>query len=220
MSKGKRADPGPGDVQAPDASTLSLPSPDVEPDEAGGAVAPPAESPPLAVDEGAEEPEARVLAEMESRLRRVSSAYQELQSEMSAFRERTERLQDERERHQRARVVTTVFEPMQNLRRSIEALSRMEVPAEVIQGFQLILEQFQAALKDLGLEEISTAGVPFDPGLHEALATVDVPMAGMDGMVVQVFDVGYRIGTHLVQPARVVIGRYREVADPPTPGEE
>jgi molecular chaperone GrpE len=166
---------------------------------------------PDAVPDDVVEPD-QVLADLEHRLRRLSSAYQQLQSEMAAARDRSERLQAENERHVKARVVTTVFEPVQNLRRSIEALSHTGLPPEVIQGLGLVLTQFQTALGELGLEEISTSGVPFDPNLHEALATVDVPMAAMDGMVVQVFDAGYRIGSQLVQPARVIVGRYHEEA--------
>jgi len=207
MSKGKSGDHGAAVAHGPDAP--------VTPSPAGVTDAEPVETAPAAASAAAEaedvtdDPAARALEEMEARLRRVSSAYQQLQGEMAAFRERTERLEAENERRQRARVVTSVFEPVQNLRRSIEALARMDLPPDVVQGFDLVLGQFQAALHDLGLEEISTAGIPFDPTLHEALATVDVPMPAMDGMVVQVFDTGYRIGTHLVQPARVIVGRYR-----------
>ena len=146
--------------------------------------------------------------EIEARLRQVSSAYVALQGEMQAFRERNERLQEERDRRRRGEVVTAMFEPVQNLRRSLDAWGRLDLPADATQGLSLVLEQFQAALRKLGLEEIAAAPVPFDPNIHDAICTMPVQHAALDGHVIQVFEAGYRVGTVVIQAARVIIGRY------------
>jgi molecular chaperone GrpE len=150
------------------------------------------------------------LTDLEARLRAVSSAYRDKQREFSEFRERNERLREETNRVLKGEVVTVVFEPVQNLRRSIEAIGRMGVGDEVRQGLAMVFEQFMTALRKLGLEEIRAEGLPFDPGLHEALASMPVPEASLDGKVIQVFDAGYRIGSQVIQPARVVVGTWRE----------
>ena len=50
--------------------------------------------------------------------------------------------------------------------------------------------------------------MPFDPNLHEALSVVPVAEAEQDGMVIEVFSAGYRVGSRLLKPARVIIGRH------------
>lgn len=166
------------------------------------------EAPSGAAVEGAPTPD------LEARLRMVSAAYQKLLDEMEQYRQRMERLQEERDRRRKGEVVMAMFEPVQNLRRSIEALRKLSVDEDTAKGLELVLAQFQAALATLGLEEISATGVAFDPTLHDALTAMDVPAAEQDGVVLHVFDAGYRIGTQVIRPARVVIGRFSGGAEP------
>jgi molecular chaperone GrpE len=166
-------------------------------------------------------------SELEARLRQVSAAYVKLQGEMQAFRERNERIQEERDRRRRGEVVTAMFEPVQNLRRSLDAWGRLDLPPEATQGLALVLEQFQGALRKLGLEEINASPVPFDPNIHDAIAALPTAHASLDGQVIQVFEAGYRVGSQVIQAARVVIGRYEapvpsddEVPAEPSEGDE
>ena len=129
---------------------------------------------------------------------------------MQAFRERTKRLQEERDRRRTGEIVTAIFEPLQNLHRSADAWKKMELSDEALKGMDLVLQQFQSALQKLGLEEISAVGAPFDPNIHEAICAVDVQEAAQDGVVLQVFENGYQVGSHIIRAARVVIGRYQE----------
>lgn len=155
-------------------------------------------------------------AETEARLRAVSAAYHNLKAEMRALQDRVERQREDQRRRHRGEVVAAVFEPVQNLRRSIEAFQRSQVADEVVEGLTMILDQFIDAFGKLGLEEIPGAGARFDPIIHEAMGTVPVTDPAQDGVVLQVFDTGYRIGRQVIQPARVIIGTYRA----PEPAEE
>jgi molecular chaperone GrpE len=150
------------------------------------------------------------LADTEARLRAVSAAYRELQGEIVSIRQRTERLQEERDRVRRGEIVMGIFEPVQNLKRSLAAITAMDLPEEVPEGLRMIVSQFMAALKKLGLEEIVGLGEPFDPNVHEALAVVSVTDASQEGIVLQVYESGWRIGSQVIQPARVIIGAFHE----------
>ena len=72
----------------------------------------------------------------------------------------------------------------------------------------MVYHQFLDSLKRLGLEEVPGVGSRFDPSVHEAIATAPVTDPGADNSVVNVFSAGYRIGSRLIRPARVVIGSY------------
>ncbi|MEN9787493.1 MAG: hypothetical protein RLZZ299_2757 [Pseudomonadota bacterium] len=167
-------------------------------------------NPPPAPDDSlpevaeAEPSDAERILELEARLRTVSAAYQQKVEEVAQVRDRLERQARVQEELRRGEMVTTFFEPVENLLRSIDATRGQ--PAE--QGLRMVHQQFMDALKRLGLEEVPGVGAPFNADTHEALATLPVHDPAQDGVVQQVYSTGYRLGARLVRPARVVIGAY------------
>lgn len=151
--------------------------------------------------------EARIH-ELEARLRVVSAAFQQKQDEIQSTKDRLQRNAAVQEEIRRGEVVQSLFEPVENLHRSLDAVKGHAAE----QGLRMVLAQFMDALKRLGLEEVSGVGAPFDPNLHEAIATQPVPDKAKDNVVVSVFSAGYRIGNRLIRPARVVIGSYTGAA--------
>ena len=151
------------------------------------------------------------VAALEARLRTVSAAYQAQQKEMAETRARLERQAAVKEQMRRGEVVAELFEPVENLRRSLEAVSST-AGEDAVRGLEIVLQQFMDGFKKLGLEEIPGRGAAFDPNLHEALSVLPVTDPALDDRVIEVFSSGYRIGTRLIRPARVVIGHYQEPA--------
>lgn len=141
--------------------------------------------------------------DVEARFRTVSAAWRERQDEIAGARERLARQAQIEEEIRRGEVVTSIFEPVENLSRSIQASRNL--PEETVQGLRMIHQDFMHALRKLGLEEISGTGAAFDPSVHEAIATLPAPDPAQDSTVAQVYATGYRIGKRLVRPARVVI---------------
>lgn len=158
-----------------------------------------------------EDPTAPLLArisELEARLRTVSAAYREKQDEIQLTKDRLTRQASAQEEIRRGEAVMAIFEPVENLGRSLQSL-RTTAPEAVV-GVEMVYGQFVTALKVLGLEEVPGEGAKFDPALHEAIASEPVADAARDNTVLRVFSHGYRIGTRLIRPARVVIGSYVE----------
>jgi len=149
--------------------------------------------------------------EVEARLRAVSSAYKQLQEEMENARERTKRQAALQREIQRGELVAGLFEPLENLRRSIQAISDDEtISAEAKEGLGHVAKQFLAAFSALGLVETGEVGARFDPNRHEAIGVVPVTDEAQDEAIIEVFSKGYRVGSRLLQPARVLIGRHEE----------
>lgn len=74
----------------------------------------------------------------------------------------------------------------------------------LIQGVRMVHEELHGFLERLGLEVIETDEEPFDPAVHEAIATV--PVDGVNaGTITEVHQRGYRLGELVVRPARVVV---------------
>ncbi len=74
----------------------------------------------------------------------------------------------------------------------------------------MVAQQFMSALNDLGLEQFSPDGQAFDPNFHEALSVVPVTDPAQDERVLEVFSAGYRVGSRLLKPARVVIAKFED----------
>jgi molecular chaperone GrpE len=77
----------------------------------------------------------------------------------------------------------------------------------LLQGVAIVRDEIVAALARAGIEAYSPLGEPFDPTLHEAVATAPAPdgPAG-SGTVIDVYQAGYRLGESVIRPARVVVG--------------
>ncbi|MER3436708.1 MAG: nucleotide exchange factor GrpE [Chloroflexota bacterium] len=72
-----------------------------------------------------------------------------------------------------------------------------------VQGVHLIERKLVALLEREGVTPIDALGKPFDPGLHEAVATEP---GSTQNIVVEVYQQGYRHGQHLLRPAMVKVG--------------
>ncbi len=76
--------------------------------------------------------------------------------------------------------------------------------ATFVTGIEHVRSDVIEALGHVGIESYWPEGQPFDPQFHEAVA--QQPVAGVkSGTVVEVYQRGYRLGDHVLRPARVVV---------------
>ena len=75
---------------------------------------------------------------------------------------------------------------------------------QLTKGIRLVQEQLLSALRRAGIESFAPKGEPFDPHVHEAVATT--PVEGAEsGTVVEVYQAGYRLGEDVLRAAKVVV---------------
>jgi molecular chaperone GrpE len=107
----------------------------------------------------------------------------------------------------RAEVIAAVVPVLDDLERALGAAGldpEGDSPDGLAHGVLLVFRSLREALARHGVEAVDPSGEAFDPQQHEALSTL--PGSGADsGTVVEVVQKGYRIGDHLVRPARVVV---------------
>lgn len=107
-----------------------------------------------------------------------------------------------------AELLMGILDPLDDLRRAIDADAIAPEARPVLDGVELVHDKLMSALSRLGLEPIDAEGARFDPEWHEAVLTVPAETADEDGRVVQVLARGYRFGGRLLRPARVTVKRY------------
>jgi|ERR1035438_3365518 molecular chaperone GrpE len=102
-----------------------------------------------------------------------------------------------------AKLAKELLGALDNLDRALDAAAEED---PLLDGVRLVRSEFADALARLGIESYAPAGETFDPSLHEAMASVPQPPDGAaSGTVVEVYQPGYRLGEHVIRPARVVV---------------
>jgi molecular chaperone GrpE len=103
-----------------------------------------------------------------------------------------------------AKLAKELLPAIDNLDRALAAAATDD---PLLDGVRLVRSELSAALARLGVESFSPLGQTFDPAVHEAMATVPQPAEGGadSGLVVEVYQPGYRLGESIIRPARVVV---------------
>ena len=157
---------------------------------------------------------------------RLSAAEKQAQEYLGKYRQASQEFEDARARmrkelgkdaeRNRREVLISLLEVVDNLDRAIDAAKAAPVRAAsgpdrsadpLLQGVEMVLQQFLAKLEGFGVKRIDTHGAAFDPTLHEAVTTVATPNPETDGRVVGVIAHGYRIGDEVLRPALVAVGQ-------------
>lgn len=125
-------------------------------------------------------------------------------ADLENFRKRTLREKEELRQFAAAGLVEDVIPILDNLSLGLAAAKQQTEVKGIVDGVNLVLEQFKATLARHGLKEITPAGQLFDPNFHECIshqASDDVA----EEHVMQVVRPGYTLNGRLVRPASVVV---------------
>lgn len=143
---------------------------------------------------------------------RFDQLRQQLQRETDETRVRLNRAADERAAASKARFIESLLPVMDDLERAIDAAEREGSSESILQGVRSIANRFQSALTSAGVEPIESVGEPFNPELHEAVDT-EASDPEMDGIVIDEYERGFRMGDRLLRPARVKVGRAQQARE-------
>jgi molecular chaperone GrpE len=155
----------------------------------------------------AEEPEptpGERLVEAEAKRDEYLADLQRLAAEFDNYRKRAARDQEALVARAHERLVQGLLPVLDDLERALEAAAEHE-EAKLEEGVSLVHRELTELLRKEGLVEVETDGM-FDPHVHEAL--LSQPAEGAEeGIVIQVLQKGYRLGDHVLRPARVIVAQ-------------
>ena len=72
-------------------------------------------------------------------------------------------------------------------------------------GIEYIYSQLKNTLESYGVSAIDTAGVRFDPNIHEPMETITTDIESQDDMVQKIVQKGYQSNDRVIRPAKVVV---------------
>ena len=151
--------------------------------------------------EGTEEPQVDELEQLTKERDEYLDALQRLKAEFENYKKRVARDQGNLVTRASERLVKQLLPVLDDLERALEAAARHE-EGKLEDGVRLVHRSLAESLAREGLVEVETDG-PFDPHTQEALLAQ--PSDQAEGSVVQVLQKGYKLGAHVLRPARVVV---------------
>jgi molecular chaperone GrpE len=149
------------------------------------------------------EPAAEAVRRLEAELAATQDRYLRLAAEYDNFRKRTARERVELNDRAQAALVVRLLEILDDMDRLTAGAGAS--PEALREAAVLVDRKLRKELEAAGLERIDPAGTPFDPSLHEAVATLPPPTPAQDHFVHATYQTGYRFKGALVRPARVQV---------------
>jgi molecular chaperone GrpE len=92
---------------------------------------------------------------------------------------------------------------LDDLQRAVASAPIEQAEQPWVQGVRNIERKLAGLVERAGVVPIDAANQPFDPAVHEAVATEP---GSTDNFVVEVYQTGYKLGQSLLRPAVVKVG--------------
>lgn len=89
------------------------------------------------------------------------------------------------------------------LNMAFDAATNSDNIASIREGLKMIMNEYQKAMDELGVQKINALDQTFDPAMHEALAHESSEKP--EGKVIKQWNYGYKLGEKLLRPAKVVV---------------
>ncbi len=134
--------------------------------------------------------------------------YLRLAAEFDNHRRRTAKERQELGARAQADLVKHLLDAMDDLARFAHLDPASTDSATVVEGVAMVERKLVKALNGAGLQVVDPTDQPFDPALHEAVATEPAQAREQDHQVARTYQLGYVFGGQLLRPARVVVRQY------------
>lgn len=129
-----------------------------------------------------------------------------VKADFENYKKRAERESREETRQEVERFVTKFLEVLDNLERALESARHSRKKKPLVEGIEMVHDQFLKLLEEEGLEEIEAQECEFDPNEHECI-TVEEGEDGEEEKVIEVFQKGYKFRGRVIRHAKVKIAR-------------
>ena len=143
--------------------------------------------------------QAAQAAELKDRLLRA-------QAEWDNSRKRILREKEEAVRYAGEAFLERLLPVLDNFEMGMQAAKSATDAKAIAQGLEMVLAQFQQALRDSGVEVIDAVGKPFDPHRHEALGHHESD-EHPEGHVLTQMRKGYKLKDRLLRAASVFVAK-------------
>ncbi len=155
-----------------------------------------------------------LLEEKERELAEAKDRYLRLFADFDNFKKRILKEKSDIYEYGHEALLKELLPILDNFERALDSARKQREDGEgdisgIIDGLELILNQWVSFLGRVGVKPIEAVGKTFDPNLHEAIGQLEGGEESQ-GKVVSEAEKGYMLKNRLLRPARVVVGKLAE----------
>jgi molecular chaperone GrpE len=136
----------------------------------------------------------------------LNDSFLRLNAEFDNFRKRTIKEKAEIIKNGGERVLLNIISLVDDFERALDSLHQSEDKDAMLEGMDLIYSKFISFLKQNGVEEIESVGMPFDADTFEAVTTVPAQDESQKGKVIDCIQKGYKLNDKIIRFPKVVVG--------------
>ena len=131
------------------------------------------------------------------------------QNDFENYKNRTQRERNETFRNQISNLATQMMPVLDNMNRALDSTKNISTERttdfqQFFEGVEMVNQQLNEILAEMGVQPITAVGEKFDPHLHEAVAT-EVTDELPSNIVTMELLRGYRIGDKIIRPSMVKV---------------
>jgi len=129
-----------------------------------------------------------------------------LAAEFDNFRKRSAREKEEYRKFAVENIMVELLEVCDNFERALDSAKNADNIESVVEGLEMVFNQFVSVLNKEGLERIECKGLEFDPHIHEAMAHIETSEQD-DNTIIDVYKPGYMLYSKVIRPAMVTVAK-------------
>jgi len=141
---------------------------------------------------------------LEEEIKAVQDRYLRLAAEFENYKKRAQKDQAEYAKYANERLLRELLPVLDNLQRALQHAQQSGGTNGLIEGVELTCKQYLEVLSRFGVRPIPSVGQPFDPAVHQAVATVD-PQGLAPNTIVEEYEKGYYLHDRVLRPAIVTV---------------
>jgi molecular chaperone GrpE len=135
-----------------------------------------------------------------------------LAAEVENLKKRQEREISEVRQFANENLIKELLPVLDNLERALEHSRQSEAPEALLEGLELVNQDFLKVLGRFGITPLNSVGERFDPTYHHAVMEEEAPEVD-DQTVLKELQKGYLLQNRLLRPAMVVVSKNTEKPD-------
>jgi len=159
----------------------------------------------------------QIIEQLQEGNRQLYNQLMRARADFENFKRRSRRDKELQITAARADLFRELLDVLDNFDRAMEAVDDPQSSFAV--GVKLIHKQFLDCFSQHQIKEIPAMGLPFDPHLHEAMATMESD-DHEENTVIEVFQKGYTMKDELLRPSKVKVATRPEWDEGPQPTDE
>ena len=149
---------------------------------------------------------AAALEEARNKLQESEEKVLRLAADFENTKKRLERERDTSLKYAEENILKELLPGIDNIERAMDQAQEASTIESLLEGVELTRDGLLATLEKFGVKAIESAGEPFDPNIHDAIAMEETDEMEPN-FVLREFQKGYSYKDRLLRPSKVIVSK-------------